>query len=269
MEYVRDSLGRDRISERRVCRVLGQPRSTQRRVMHVSDDEPRLVREMTELATQYGRYGYRRITALLCREGWEVNHKRIERLWRREGLKVPKKQPKRGRLWLNDGSCVRLRPTHRNHVWSYDFVADRTHDGRSIKMLTVIDEYSRECLAIVTERNLKSDDVLDCLTEMFIRHGAPEYIRSDNGSEFTAKVIRRWLSHIGVQTLYIEPGSPWENGYIESFNGKFRDELLNGEIFYTLKEAKTLIEKWRMEYNTVRPHSSLNYRPPAPEAHLN
>jgi transposase InsO family protein len=193
----------------------------------------------------------------------------VERIWREEGLKVPKRQTKRGRLWLNDGSCVRLRPTHRNHVWSYDFVADRTHDSRPIKMLTVIDEYSRECLAIVTERSLKSDDVLDCLTEVFIRHGAPEFIRSDNGSEFTAKLVRRWLSHIGVQTLYIEPGSPWENGYIESFNGKLRDELLNGEIFYTLKEAKTLIEKWRMEYNTFRPHSSLNYRPPAPEAHLN
>ena len=225
--------------------------------------------EIIQLALKYGRYGYRRITALLQQDGWRVNHKRVERIWQEEGLKVPKKQPKRGRLWLNDGSCVRLRPTYRNHVWSYDFVADRTHDGRSIKMLTVIDEYSRECLAIIAERNLKSDDVLDCLTEMFIRHGAPEYIRSDNGSEFTAKMVRRWLSNIGVQTLYIEPGSPWENGYIESFNGKFRDELLNGEIFYTLKEAKTLIEKWRMEYNTFRPHSSLNYRPPAPEAYLN
>ena len=225
--------------------------------------------EIIGLALKYGRYGYRRITALLQQDGWRVNHKRVERIWREEGLKVPKRQTKRGRLWLNDGSCVRLRPTHRNHVWFYDFVADRTHDSRPIKMLTVIDEYSRECLAIVTERNLKSDDVLDCLTEMFIRHGAPEYIRSDNGSEFTAKEVRQWLSNIGVQTLYIEPGSPWENGYIESFNGKFRDELLNGEIFYTLKEAKTLIEKWRMEYNTFRPHSSLNYRPPAPEAYLN
>jgi transposase InsO family protein len=185
----------------------------------------------------------------------------VERIWREEGLKVPKRQTKRGRLWLNDGSCVRLRPTHRNHVWSYDFVADRTHDSRPIKMLTVIDEYSRECLAIVTERNLKSDDVLDCLTEMFIRHGAPEYIRSDNGSEFTAKVVRQWLSHIGVQTLYIEPGSPWENGYIESFNGKLRDELLNGEIFYTLKEAKTLIWKIRSK---AAPHSGA-CRHPIPE----
>jgi len=249
--------------------VIGQSRSTQRHDPVLTDDEILLRTEVIRLARIYGRYGYRRITALLRHEGWQVNHKRVERIWRQEGLKVPQKQPKRGRLWFNDGSCVRLRPTHRNHVWSYDFVADRTHDGRSVKMLTLIDEYSRECLAIVTERNLKSDDVLDCLTEMFIRHGAPEYIRSDNGSEFTAKVVRRWLSHIGVQTLYIEPGSPWENGYIESFNGKFRDELLNGELFYTLKEAKILIEKWRMEYNTIRPHSSLNYSPPAPEAYLN
>lgn len=234
----------------------------------MTDDESLLRTEVIRLARTYGRYGYRRITVLLRREGWQVNHKRVERIWRQEGLKVPQKQPKRCRLWFNDGSCVRLRPTHRNHVWSYDFVADRTHDGRSVKMLTIIDEYSRECLAIVTERSLKSDDVLDCLTEMFIRHGAPEYIRSDNGAEFTAKVVRQWLSHIGVQTLYIEPGSPWENGYNESFNGKFRDELLNGEIFYTLKEAQVLIERWRLEYNTFRPHSSLNYRPPAPEAVL-
>jgi transposase InsO family protein len=235
----------------------------------LTDDEVLLRAEVIRLARVYGRYGCRRITALLRQEGWQVNHKRVERIWRQEGLKVPRKQSKRGRLWFNDGSYVRLRPTHRNHVWSYDFVADRTHEGRSIKILTVIDEYSRECLAIVTERNLKSDDVLDCLTEMFIRHGAPEYIRSDNGSKFTAKIVRRWLPHIGVQTLYIELGSPWENGYIESFNGKFRDELLNGEIFYTLKEAKTLIEQWRLEYNTVKPHSSLNYRPPSPEAYLN
>ena len=263
MEHVRGKL---HISERRVCRVIDQPRSTQRHTSVIRNDEGRLRAEIVRLALKYGRYGYRRITALLQREGWQVNHKRVERIWREEGLRIPKRQPKRGRLWLNDGSCVRFRPTHRNHVWSYDFVADRTHDGRSLKMLTVIDEYSRECLAIMVERGLKSDDVLDCLTELFVRHGVPEYIRSDNGSEFTAKVVRRWLSHMGVQTLYIEPGSPWENGYNESFNGKFRDELLSGEIFYTLREAKILIEKWRFEYNTFRPHSSLNNRPPAPES---
>ncbi len=265
MEYVREKL---HMSERRVCRVINQPRSTQRHTSVLRDDDGLLRAEIVQLALKYGRYGYRRITVLLQRAGWHVNHKRVERIWREEGLKVPKKQPKRARLWLNDGSCVRLRPTHRHHVWSYDFVADRTHDGRSIKMLTVIDEYSRECLAIVVERRLQSDDVLSCLTDLFIRHGIPEYIRSDNGSEFTARIVRQWLKRIGVQTLYIEPGSPWENGYNESFNGKLRDELLNGEIFYTLKEAQVLIERWRFEYNTFRPHSSLNNRPPAPEAWL-
>ena len=195
-----------------------------------------------------------------------MNHKRVERIWRQEGLKVPKKQPKRGRLWLNDGSCVRLRPMHRNHVWSYDFMADRTHDGRPIKILTILDEYTRQCPAIVVERRLNSDDVLHCLTDLFIKHGSPEHIRSDNGPEFTAKTVREWLVRAGLKTLFIEPGSPWENGYNESFNGKLRDELLNREIFYTLKEAKVMIERWRQHYNTVRPHSSLQYRPPAPVA---
>jgi len=224
------------------------------------------VTQMVELATRYGRYGYRRITGLLRWDGWRVNHKRIERLWRREGLKVPKKQPKRGRLWLGDGSCIRLRAEHRNHVWAYDFVADRTRDGRPLKMLTIVDEFTRECLAIEVGRHMKSLDVLQVLADLFVTHGTPEYIRSDNGPEFTAGLIRDWLSKVDVDTLFIEPGSPWENGYVESFNGKFRDELLNLEIFYTLQEAKVLIERWRTEYNTIRPHSSLGYRPPAPEA---
>jgi transposase InsO family protein len=206
------------------------------------------------------------VHALLGEDGWRVNHKRVERLWRREGLKVPKRQPKRRRLWLNDGSCVRLRPERPNHVWSYDFVQDRTQDGRAYRMLTMIDEYTRECLAIDVGRNLSSDDVLSRLTELFVRRGVPDYIRSDNGSEFTAKAVRDWLGRVQVKTLYIEPGSPWENGYIESFNGRLRDELLNGEIFETLLEAKVLIERWRRHYNQIRPHSSLGYRPPAPEA---
>jgi len=256
------------VSERRVCHMIGQPRSTQRYKPEVKAHEAPLREEIMRLACKYGRYGYRRITALLRRDGWTVNHKRVERIWRQEGLKVPKKQPKRGRLWFNDGSCVRLQPTHKNHVWSYDFVADRTHDGRPIKLLTVIDEYSRQCLAIVVERRLSSDDVLHCLTDLFVKYGAPEHIRSDNGPEFTAKAVRHWLQAVYVRTLYIEPGSPWENGYNESFNGKLRDELLNGEIFYTLKEAQVVIERWRKQYNTIRPHSSLNYRPPAPEAIL-
>jgi len=219
-----------------------------------------------KLASRYGRYGYRRVTALLRAEGWEVNHKRVERIWRQEGLKVPRQQPKRGRLWLNDGSCIRLRPTHPGSVWSYDFTAARTHDGRPLKLLTVLDEYTRECLAIVVERKLRSDDVLHCLTELFACHGAPEHVRSDNGPEFTAKVVRQWLERVGVRTLYIEPGSPWENGYNESFNGKLKDELINREIFYSLEEARVLVEQWRREYNTVRPHSALGYRPPAPQA---
>ena len=195
-----------------------------------------------------------------------MNHKRVERIWRQEGLKVPQKQPKRGRLWLTDGSCIRRRPEYPDHVWSYDFVFERTHDGRPIRMLVVVDEFSRECLAIEVARRLNSIDVLDCLGELFVSRGLPDYIRSDNGPEFTAQAVRDWLEKLGVQTLFIEPGSPWENGYVESLNGKLRDELLNGEIFYTLTEAKVLVDRWRREYNQVRPHSSLGYRPPAPEA---
>ncbi len=172
------------------------------------------------LASRYGRYGYRRITAMLRVEGWIVNHKRVERIWRREGLKVPKKQPKRGRLWLNDGSCIRLRPSWPNHVWAYDFVQARTHDGKAFRMLTVIDEYTRECLAILVARRLRSDDVLHLLADLFADRGPPDHIRSDNGSEFTANAVRAWLGRIGVKTLFIEPGSPWENGFNESFNGK-------------------------------------------------
>jgi len=225
-----------------------------------------LVARIIELARQYGRYGYRRITALLKQEGWIVNHKRVERIWTREGLKVPKKQPKRGRLWLNDGSCTRLRPEYKDHVWSYDLMVARTEDGRAFRILTIIDEYTRECLIIPAQRWITSGDVIEQLFYLFIFRGTPAYIRSDNGPEFTAKAVRRWLNHLKVTTLFIEPGSPWENGYIESFNGKLRDELLNREIFTTLTEAKILIEEWRKEYNHVRPHSALNYRPPAPEA---
>ncbi len=253
------------VSERRACRVLGQPRSTQRRQPYVPGDEPRLVAHMIDLAGEYGRYGYRRVTALLRRDGWKVNHKRVERLWRREGLKVPSKQPKRGRLWLNDGSCLRLRPAFRDHVWAYDFVHTRTHDGRALRMLVLVDEYSRECLSIDVARRLTSEHVLERLAWLFATRDVPQFIRSDNGSEFTARAVRQWLAKVDVRTLYIEPGSPWENGYVESFNGKLRDELLNGEIFYTLLEAKVLIERWRVHYNTIRPHSSLSYRPRAPQ----
>jgi putative transposase len=239
---------------------------TQRYAPQVEDDEERLVARVITLASQYGRYGYRRITAMLNLEGWQVNHKKVERIWRREGLKVPKKQPKRGRLWLNDGSCIRLRPEYKDPVWSYDFMIARTADGRAFRILNIIDEYTRECLAILVKRQITAQDVIDVLFELFIFRGIPEHIRSDNGPEFTAKAVRKWLERLGVKTLFIEPGSPWENGYIESFNGKLRDELLNREVFTTLTEAEVLIEQWRMDYNHIRPHSSLGYRPPVPEA---
>jgi putative transposase len=246
--------------------VLGQARSTQRYNPCPGEEEERLVTRIIELASQYGRYGYRRITALLRQEGWRVNHKRVERIWRKEGLKVPQKQPKRGRLWLADGSCIRLRPQYKDHIWSYDFMMDRTSDGRAFRILTILDEYTRECLAILVRRHIRSQDVIEQLLDLFLFRSIPENIRSDNGPEFTAKAVRRWLNHLGVRTLFIEPGSPWENGYVESFEGKLRDELLNREVFTTLLEAKVLIEDWRREYNQVRPHSSLGYRPPAPEA---
>lgn len=253
------------VSERRACRILGVPRSTYRYSPIIVPDELLLVERLVALATQYGRYGYPKIRAMLQTEGWFVNKKRVERLWRREGLKVPQRQPKRKRLWLNDGSCIRLRPLYRNHVWSYDFVHDRTSEGRGLRLLTVLDEFTRESLAIPVERRFTQMDVVECLAELFVNRGVPEHIRSDNGPEFTAKAIRGWLKRIGVKTVYIEPGSPWENGYIESFNGKLRDELLNREVFDTLLEAKILVERWRYEYNHIRPHSALGYRPPAPE----
>ena len=265
MDRACDKLG---VSERRACAVIKQPRSTQRRTPIKRDDEDVLTEAIIRLASEYGRYGYRRITALLRAEGWHVNHKRVERIWRHEGLKVPMKQPKKGRLWLNDGSCVRLRPSWRDHVWAYDFVHDRTKDGRAFRMLTIIDEYTREGLAIVTKRKLKSGDVLEALENLFIDRGIPDHIRSDNGSEFTATAVRSWLEKMEVKPTYIEPGSPWENGYNESFNGKLRDELLDRELFDTLQEAQVLIERWRVHYNTKRPHSSLGYRPPAPQTIL-
>ena len=263
VEYVRQRLG---VSERRVCRVIGQPRSTQRRARRVSVYEVGLVARIVTLACEYGRYGYRQITGMLRLEGWWVNHKRVERLWRREGLKVPPKQPKRGRLWLRDGSCIRQRAEYPNHVWSYDFTHERTAEGKAFRILAIVDEYTRECLAMDVARTLRSEDVLDRLESLFVQRGAPAHIRSDNGPEFTAKAVRGWLTRVGVQTLFIAPGSPWENGYVESFFSKLRNELLNGEIFYTLVEARVLIERWRKHYNQRRPHSSLGYRPPAPEA---
>ena len=205
MEHVCKKLS---VSERRACTVLCQPRATQRLKPYVPEDEAPLVSRIIELAEKYGRYGYRMITGLLREEGWKVNHKRVERLWRREGLKVPKKQPKRSRLWINDGSCKRLRPQYRNHIWSYDFMTARTGDGRAFRTLNVIDEYSRECRCILVDRHITSHDVIGVLSTLFITGGIPEHIRSDNGPELTARELRHWLSEIGVTTLCIEPGSP-------------------------------------------------------------
>jgi len=255
------------VSERLACRVLGQHRSTQRKAPKGRADDAALTADIVALATEYGRYGYRRITAMLRAAGWAVNVKRVERIWRLEGLKVPSKQPRKRRLWLNDGSCVRLRPERPNHVWSYDFVEDRTHNGRKFRMLNVIDEFTRECLEIRIDRRLKSTDVIDVLSDLFILRGVPGHIRSDN-PEFIARAVREWIAAVGARTAFIEPGSPWENGYCESFNSKLRDELLNGEVFYSLAEARIVIESWRQHYNTQRPHSSLGYKPPAPSAVL-
>ena len=256
------------MSERRACRVLHQARATQRHRPQVAGDEAALRDRTVAIAGEYGRYGYRRVTWMLRQEGWKVNHKRVERSWTQEGLKLPQKQPKRARLWLGDGSCIRLRPERKDHVWAYDFVQVRTHEGRPVRLLTIVDEHTRECLMIRVARRLDSESVLECLTSLFIYRAVPEHLRSDNGSEFTAKAVREWLGRVGVKTLFIEPGSPWENGYVESFNGKLRDELLDREIFYTLKEARVLIESWRRHYNERRPHSALGYRAPAPAARL-
>ena len=252
--------------ERFACRVLGQQhRSTRRKAPGTADDGAALTANITALAKRFGRHGYRRIAALPRTGGWRVNHRRVGRIRRREGPKVPRRRPKRGRLRLNDGSCARLRPERPNHVWAYDFVEDRTRDGRRFRMLNVVDEFTRECLAIRVARKLGSADVVDALADLFLTRGTPAHVRSDNGPEFVAKAVRGWIGGVGATAAFIEPGSPWENGYVESFNGKLRDELLDAEAFNTLAEAKVLIERWRRHYNTARPHSSLGYRPPAPE----
>lgn len=252
------------VSERRACRVIGQLRSTQRYEKREDESKEQLRERVVELASKYGRYGYRPVTNLLRMEGWDVGKDAVYTIWREEGLKVPQKQPKRGRLWLNDGSCIRLRPEYKSHVWSYDFVHERTHDGRPFRILNIIDEYTKECLASVVRRRFRAQDVLLILADLFLKHGCPAHIRSDNGPEFVAKKLVVWLNKIEVGPLFITPGSPWENGYVESFNGKMRYELLNGEIFYSMLEARVIIERWRMHYNTKRPHSSLGGRPPAP-----
>lgn len=255
-----------KVSERRACKTIGQIRSTQRYEPLPNPAQEKLEARVIALASEYGRYGYRQITDLLNLEGFEVGKDRVFSIWQREGLKVPQRQPKKSRLWLNDGSTIRLRPEYRNHVWSYDFVSDQTHDGRKFKILNILDEYTIECLASFVARRIRSQDVILILADLFLRHGIPKHIRSDNGPEFIAIKLVTWMKKLEIQPLFIQPGSPWENGYCESFNGKMRYELLNGEIFYSLLEAKILIERWRIHYNTKRPHSSLGGRPPAPES---
>ena len=262
VEHVARRLG---VSERRACAALGQHRSTQRKAPRTPDDEARLTADVIGLARRFGRYGHRRIAALLRNAGWAVNRKRVERIWRHGGLKVPPRQPKRGRLWLNDGSCVRLRPERADHVWAYDFVEDRTRDGRKFRMLCVVDEFTRECLAVRVARKLGAADVIDVLADLFVARGVPAHVRSDQGPEFVAEAVKGWIAGVGARTAFIEKATPWENGYVESFNGKLRDELLRAEVFNSLREAQVLIEQWRQYYNTARPHSALGYRPPAPQ----
>jgi putative transposase len=253
------------VSERRACRAIGQVRSSHRYEKTPNAEQDKIRERVIQLATQYGRYGYKTITSMLKNEGFDTGKDRVYTIWHQEGLKVPYKQPKRARLWLADGSCIRLRPEYKNHVWSYDFVSEETHNGRKFRILNIIDEFSRECLATYEPRRIRSQDVIFVLADLFMKYGPPKHIRSDNGPEFIAKKLRKWLKSLSVVPLYIEPGSPWENGYCESFNGKMRDQLLNGEIFFTLKEAQIIIERWRNHYNTVRPHSSLKGKPPAPQ----
>jgi len=251
------------VSERRACRVVGQPRSVQREEPKVNEQEKRLVKEMRQHAAAQPRFGYRRVHDLLYAAGWRINHKQVHRLWRKEGLWVPRVQHKRTRLGCGENGILRHMAERRNHIWSYDFVMDRTQDGRRLKMLTVIDEFTRESLAIHVDRRINAAGVIEILARIARERGMPEFIRSDNGPEFAAKAVRRWLKDSGTATLFVEPGSPWQNGFIESFNGKLRDELLKGELFFTLTETRYLVERWREEYNVLRPHSALDGRTPA------
>lgn len=250
-------------SERRVCRVLGQPRSTQRYAAVVRDGEGPLVKRMHELVRAHPRRGYRMVCGMLRLEGWRVNVKRVHRLWKREGFRVPAKQHKRRRLGSSENGIVRRRSEHKDDVWCVDFIHDRDEQNRPLKWLSVVDEHTRECLALEVERGMTAREVADVLTELFTIRGVPRHIRSDNGGEFIAQVIRRLAELTGVESLYIAPGAPWENGFAESFHGRLRDELLNAELFADLAEAKALAAAWRNEYNHRRPHSSLAYLPPA------
>jgi len=259
---VRQTLGEE-VSERRACNVLGQSRQTQRYVAKHDDDEPALVQRILELVAQHPRYGYRMIWGLLQLEGWHVNKKRIWRLWKKEGLKVPQKKHKRRSLGAAVNGCTRLKAAGKDDVWAMDFVFDVTANGRSLKWLAIVDEFTRENLALEVSRQFKATDVLDVLRELIAIRGTPGHIRCDNGPEFIAQAVKDWLETSTIGPLYIEPGSPWQNGFAESFNSRLRDELLAVEIFETLKHAKALAVHWRLEYNHRRPHSALDYQTPA------
>ena len=262
---MRRQLGPENVSERRVCRVLGQPRTTQRYASRRAQDDRPLLKAVRRIVDRDPRFGSPRVHRMLLTDGWCVNHKRVERIWKEESMQVPKKQHKRRRLATggSQNSCVRHRAAHKDHVWSYDFVADRIEDGRQLRMLVVIDEFTRECLAIEVARSFTAKQVVRVLRYLFAVRGVPKHIRSDNGPEFVAKEVRKWLGQADVETLFVAPGSPWENGYVESFNGKLRDELLNRELFLSLEEARWVVDRWRMDYNHHRPHSALDYRTPA------
>ena len=243
--------------------MVDQPRSSQRYEAKPRDDEPVLTKRMLALARQRPRFGYRRIGRLLKAEGWRAGLTRVFRLWRKEGLKVPQKKRKRRRLGVSANACDRRRAKHRNDVWCWDFVFDRTTSGSALKWLSIVDEYTRECLALKVDRGITSEDVIDTLAELFAMRGVPKHIRSDNGPEFVAHAIRRWLDQVGVKALYIEPGSPWQNGYAESFHSRLRDEFLALEVFESLPAARRLTAAWKQDYNHQRPHSSLGYQTPA------
>ena len=251
------------VSERRACQVISQPRMTQRYKTKQPDKDKALTAEIKKLAKKHKRYGYRMITAKLRQEGWNVNHKRVQRIWQKEGLQVPYRRKFKKTRGSSQNSCSVSKAEHINHVWTYDFMSDQTEDGRSLKFLTVLDEFTRESLTIEVGRSIKSKDVIAVLGYLFVVRAIPQFVRSDNGPEFIADVIKKWLENQSVETLYIEKGQPWENGYIESFNGRFRDEVLNRELFHSVKEAKVIAGNWRLDYNNHRPHSGLGYMTPA------
>ena len=251
------------VSERRACKVTGQPRMTQRYKIKQPDKDKALTEAIRWLAKKHPCYGYRFITAKLRQEGWQVNKKRVQRIWRKEGLQVPYRRKFKKAKGSSENSCAVKKAKYPNHVWTYDFMGDQTEDGRKLKLLTVLDEFTRESPAIEVGRSIRAKDVIAVLEYLFVVRGAPKFIRSDNGPEFIADKIKKWLKKNHVETLYVEPGSPWENGYIESFNGKLRDDILDRELFYSVKEAKVIVEDWRLEYNNHRPHSGLGYMTPA------